>query len=90
MYAQWTGSDLAVRGFLKIHDAESLFRIGDDLGDLRRPLRECADSAKCGDVGAPGQKSKEGPAVMVRRCEALHDVYFRCAASSFSRAASSP
>ena len=32
--------DLAVRCFLKIHDAESLFRIGDDLGDLRRPLRK--------------------------------------------------
>ena len=86
MYAQWTGIDLAARGFLKIHHVESLFRIGDDLGDLRRPLRECTDSAKRGDVGAPGQILKKGPAVMGRKCWTLHDVYFRCAASSFSRA----
>ena len=32
------------------------------LGDLRRLLRECADSAKSGDVGTPGKKSKEGAA----------------------------
>jgi hypothetical protein len=78
--------DLVARGSLKIHHAESLFRIGHDLGDFGRPLRECTDSANCGDVGAPGQILKKSPAVMVRKCWTLHDVYFRFAASSFSRA----
>jgi hypothetical protein len=56
--------DLAARGFLKIHHAESLFRIGYDLGDLWEPFRECTDSAQRGDVRAPGQILKKGPAVM--------------------------
>jgi hypothetical protein len=47
--------DFAARGFLKINHAESLFRIGYDLGDLGRPLRERTDSAQRGDVRAPGQ-----------------------------------
>ena len=54
--------DLAAGGFPKIPDVEGIFRIGDNLQDFWRLLRECTDSAKCGDMGAPGQKSKEGPA----------------------------
>src|SRR6185369_13960530 len=66
---------LAVCGFFKIHNAESLSWIRDDPGDLRRPLRKCTDSAKRGDIGTSREKSKEGPAAMVGRCESLHDVY---------------
>jgi hypothetical protein len=58
--------DLAVRGFLEIHHAESLFRIGDDVGQFRRPLRVCAHPPQRGDVRARGQKSKESTAIVGR------------------------
>jgi hypothetical protein len=54
-----------VRGFFKIHDAESIFRIGDNIGDFWCGLlREGPYPAQCGDVRAPGKKSKEGATVV--------------------------
>src|SRR5215831_12571073 len=39
-------TNLALRRWRKIHNAEGLLRIGDGLLDLRRLPRECPDSAK--------------------------------------------
>jgi hypothetical protein len=55
---------LAARGLLEIHDVERLFGIGNHFGDLRRSLRECADSSERRDVRASGKKPKERAAMM--------------------------
>ena len=61
-----------MRRFFEIHDVERLFRIGDDIGDLRRVLRECADAAQRGDVGAAGKKSQEGAAIRILQKQSRH------------------
>ena len=66
-----------MRGFFKIHYAESIFRIGDNIGDFGCGLlRVSPYPAKRGDVRAPGEKSKEGTTVVGKRRDTRHSRLF--------------
>src|ERR1044071_5621393 len=67
-----SGSYFAARCFLKIHDAERLFGIADNIRNLRGSLCKCVDAAKGCYVRASGKKAQKSPAAIAPWSETGH------------------